>query len=470
MKHLIILLSAISFFNVRAQESYIRIYSSGAWQIENLFTQGVEGSQRNIYVRHVSDYSSTDPENGAVKKYSGYGSIWTIPAKKSLATICAQCVDPPMVWTECLASPYIKISPADTNFIVIYRITSCAMCPDAGTLITWSGADNWSSYYQIFGCGGSMIYPNGGDIDPQNDSICYYGYANGNTSYEPGIFKSTNRGVNWYLTCLIPNLRNTSPPGIWNNEESGGFIRVCPMNTDHIFAVHRDYLLLSTDAGSSFAPTVVPPPRNIIFDPGENMIYGFTDHAIYASSDQGITWTSSETPFVINALEANHDDSSILFAGSAEGLYRSTNKGLSWHLYNNVFAPSRKVIGIVKQPGSGDTVMVCTADAVYKVFRDQLTYGSENNASVPGSFVLHQNYPNPFNPETTIEFECPKETYVSLTVYDALGRKIEDVVNGVMTAGLHSAVFNSSQYGSGVYFCRLQAEGITKSIVMIAQK
>ncbi|MBK6504642.1 MAG: T9SS type A sorting domain-containing protein [Ignavibacteria bacterium] len=177
-----------------------------------------------------------------------------------------------------------------------------------------------------------------------------------------------------------------------------------------------------------------------------------------------------ETPLQFTSLEVNYDNNNILYAGSTAGMYRTTNRGISWHLYNNMFTPSKKVLGIVKQPGSGDTVIVCTSDAVYKVFRDQLTSSVNSNAWVPGVYELYQNYPNPFNPETVIEFFSPEETQATLTVYDAVGRKVAELLNSRISAGRHSVVFNSATLGSGVYFCRLQAGGVIKSIVMILQK
>ncbi|MGB3019481.1 MAG: hypothetical protein WBC65_16875, partial [Ignavibacteria bacterium] len=268
MKHLIVLLSVFIYCNSLSQESFIRIYSSDTWQIENLFTQGREGTQRNIYIRHVSNDTSIDTENGAVKKYSGYGNVWRIPAQGQLGTKCAQCVDPPSVWIECKPSPFIGMSPADTNFIILYRLTLCALCPDANTFITWDGAIEWRSYYGIFGCGGMFVYPNGGDFDPSNDSICYYGYTNGLTNFVAAIYNTTNRGINWNLISIVPNLRDTRHSGYGYDEFAGGFIRVCPMNPNHIFAVHRDYMMLSTDAGYNFNPLPVPPLKSMVFDTG----------------------------------------------------------------------------------------------------------------------------------------------------------------------------------------------------------
>ncbi len=80
-----------------------------------------------------------------------------------------------------------------------------------------------------------------------------------------------------------------------------------------------------------------------------------------------------------------------------------------------------------------------------------------NNNSIPTVYSLNQNYPNPFNPTTTIEFALPMSGNVNLAVYDILGRKVADLVNGNLTAGYHTINFNASDLSSGVYFYRIEA-------------
>ncbi len=70
--------------------------------------------------------------------------------------------------------------------------------------------------------------------------------------------------------------------------------------------------------------------------------------------------------------------------------------------------------------------------------------------------------PNPFNPETVIDFSLPYSARIELTVFNALGEKVAVLVEGYYPEGSHSAVFNASNLPSGIYFCRLQAKGISK--------
>jgi len=76
---------------------------------------------------------------------------------------------------------------------------------------------------------------------------------------------------------------------------------------------------------------------------------------------------------------------------------------------------------------------------------------------VPAKFVLEQNYPNPFNPSTTINFEIPNGSFVSLKVYDTNGREISSLVNELKNAGYYSVKFNAANLSSGIYFYKIQA-------------
>ena len=70
---------------------------------------------------------------------------------------------------------------------------------------------------------------------------------------------------------------------------------------------------------------------------------------------------------------------------------------------------------------------------------------------------LSQNYPNPFNPSTTIKYSIPKNSLVTLKVYDVLGREVKTLVNEYKTAGDYNADFNASHLASGIYFYRITA-------------
>lgn len=88
---------------------------------------------------------------------------------------------------------------------------------------------------------------------------------------------------------------------------------------------------------------------------------------------------------------------------------------------------------------------------------------------VPGSFALHQNYPNPFNPSTNIAFDLPTRGFVSLIVFDVLGREVARLVSQHMEAGHHAVPWDASRITSGTYFYRIQSgtQVETKRLVLV---
>ena len=89
--------------------------------------------------------------------------------------------------------------------------------------------------------------------------------------------------------------------------------------------------------------------------------------------------------------------------------------------------------------------------------------------NIPAAYKLYQNYPNPFNPTTTIIYEIPDASEVTITVYDMLGRKISTLVDKQQIAGSYKVEFDGSNLPSGVYFYKLSAGGysISKKMILI---
>ncbi len=88
----------------------------------------------------------------------------------------------------------------------------------------------------------------------------------------------------------------------------------------------------------------------------------------------------------------------------------------------------------------------------------------------PDEHIALGNYPNPFNPTTTISYELSATAYVTLKVYDALGREVATLVNETQNSGIHSVTFDASRLASGVYFYRLVAPGISQVKKMLLTK
>lgn len=106
--------------------------------------------------------------------------------------------------------------------------------------------------------------------------------------------------------------------------------------------------------------------------------------------------------------------------------------------------------------GLTTSVINCGVDVAY-------TIGiNPTSGETPANYSLSQNYPNPFNPVTKINFALPKSGFVSLKVFDVLGREISNLVNEHKEAGNHSVFFNAENLTSGIYFYKLEVNGFSE--------
>jgi hypothetical protein len=83
--------------------------------------------------------------------------------------------------------------------------------------------------------------------------------------------------------------------------------------------------------------------------------------------------------------------------------------------------------------------------------------GIVKNTEIPKIFKLYQNLPNPFNPTTTIKFDVPRTTMVTLVIYDAIGREVAQLVNAPTNAGSYQITWYAGDFPSGVYFSKITA-------------
>jgi len=86
-----------------------------------------------------------------------------------------------------------------------------------------------------------------------------------------------------------------------------------------------------------------------------------------------------------------------------------------------------------------------------------VTVSLDHQRPILTEYRLYNNYPNPFNPTTTLRYELPKDSRVTLSVFDINGREVTRLVNETQPAGCYSITWNASEVGSGIYFYRIQA-------------
>jgi hypothetical protein len=110
-----------------------------------------------------------------------------------------------------------------------------------------------------------------------------------------------------------------------------------------------------------------------------------------------------------------------------------------------------------------------TANAILRGVMDYMgiTTDIEHVADVfPAEFILYQNYPNPFNPITKISFSIPDAEFLTLKVFDILGRNIATLADQIFEPGIHSKIFDASKFTSGIYFVELRKNNSAKYIKM----
>ena len=93
---------------------------------------------------------------------------------------------------------------------------------------------------------------------------------------------------------------------------------------------------------------------------------------------------------------------------------------------------------------------------------------------VPNVFALYQNYPNPFNPTTQIRYDLPEYQFVSIAIYDVMGRNIRNLMNKNQAAGFHSVRWDAKNdigegVAAGMYIYTIQAGEFkaTKKMVLL---
>jgi parallel beta-helix repeat protein len=94
----------------------------------------------------------------------------------------------------------------------------------------------------------------------------------------------------------------------------------------------------------------------------------------------------------------------------------------------------------------------------------------ENETIHPTEYALYQNYPNPFNPTTTIKYQIPELSFVTIKLFDLLGSEIATLANEEKPIGSYEVVFDATNLPSGVYFYRLQAGSFVETKKMVLMK
>ncbi len=174
--------------------------------------------------------------------------------------------------------------------------------------------------------------------------------------------------------------------------------------------------------------------------------------AIQKNNSVILEWqTSSEIDnlgFIIERKEANNEFIEIVNYANNEELKGAGNTSVR---SDYIFTDNNVVSGV--------TYEYRISDADYsgkvKILKTITINITENATDIPKIYALNSAYPNPFNPTTTISYDLPKSSFVTISVYDITGKLVENLINENKEAGSYSIKWNASNISSGIYLYRL---------------
>jgi len=184
---------------------------------------------------------------------------------------------------------------------------------------------------------------------------------------------------------------------------------------------------------------------------------GWTDvySATYTIPGTGLQYIDLQTPFYYNGtnllIEICFNNASYTSNTTVNGTAITPQRNVHQH---SDLSTGDGCVGITS-PGTTYTTLpnIC-------IVINPGPMGITNlNNEIPTTYALSQNYPNPFNPITKINFALPKQGFVTMKIYDVLGREVKTLVNEVKTPGNYIVEFNANELASGVYFYKIEVNG-----------
>jgi ligand-binding sensor domain-containing protein len=314
---------------------------------------------------------------------------------------------------------------------------------DNGTSWTWSSKGLSYSSVRAF-----VISPNA-----MGGTNLFAGTGGG------GVFLSTNNGISWTPAGLTHvNIRSLA----LSSDGKGDTNLFAGTNGSGVFrSIDNGKSWTEVSTGLIYAGI----PSLAVCSDGtdnNNLIAG-TWGGIFFSTNYGTSWTEASTGLTFTyvyclAVSPNGVGGTNIFAGTWDGVFLSIDNGSNWIAVNTGLT-NTDVHSLVV---FGNNLFVGTDGGVWKrSLPEMITSVNTLSTALQKHFNLRQNYPNPFNPVTTISFELPAKSFVTLKVFDGLGREVTTLISGELTAANYSHKWNAESLPSGVYFYRLQAGNYT---------
>jgi photosystem II stability/assembly factor-like uncharacterized protein len=273
-----------------------------------------------------------------------------------------------------------------------------------------------------------------------------------------GIYASTDFGNNWTKISPGYTVRNGTAICYKDSTLFVGTLDSGVYKTTNFGLNWNHYLLGFTNAEITDIVSI-----------GNNIFAGTWGKGVLKSTNGGVNWQFVNSYLGDSTINVLMSYNSYLFAGTYSGIYMSSNLGQSWvSRTNDIF--NYYVFSLMVKD---DYIYAGTGGSVYRrLFSDII--GVQNISTVvPVDYILFQNYPNPFNPSTVIKYSIPGNNFVSLKVYDVLGKEVAVLVNEFQKKGTYEVTFDNSEktnLASGLYFYRITAGDYSKTKKMILLK
>lgn len=325
-----------------------------------------------------------------------------------------------------------------TGFCFLDTNTGYGVGASGRIMKTVNGGLNWSQLTTGITTSLSKVHFNGS----LGLAVGYYGI----------ILRTNNQGNNW-----------TSQTSTTNNWLKGVYI----YSSSSAFVCGENQILKSSDDGVIWQSKTVGMSLDMqcIHTPNGGNVWAGGDK-IYYSSNSGDNWSMQFNPEKpINAIK--FINTSVGYAVGTFGYaIKTTNGGQNWTKLNIPYGSDLIALDFINEStgwisGNGTILKTSTGGNVFIQFL---------STEIPTGYLLEQNYPNPFNPITNIKFNISKSDFVSLKVYDLLGKEISSLVNEPLKPGTYQVQFDAKDISSGIYFYCLKTKSFMETKRMILLK
>jgi len=318
--------------------------------------------------------------------------------------------------------------------------------------ISWENGGGASTYKVYFG------------TDPTPDNGEYKGVQS-NTSYDPGTL---NVNTTYYWRINSVNSGGETEGNIWSfstvvNSSSG-------VIWEDGFATNSLWVQKLYQGDGSFNSSTFDGENvcilNISGSPGVLFVFKELTTDIPSGSKLKARWFYESSGAYNNS--ENSDGGQVLFVNSIPNTQSEIVNLTIQNFFSSVDYPmyqwNEEEFVITQNIDSGSYIGI--GGAVWpsyiinnwdyiKIYSPETSF--QTNIIPPNQYKLFNNFPNPFNPSTKIRFYIPESNFVTLTIYDNLGRMISEVVKTSLPRGFHEYEFIANNLSTGIYFCELRS-------------